>query len=96
MAEQDARGALTVARAEGRLEGKLEGKLEGERTGEIRGKRMGELEGKRSALLRVLARVGLVLAGEDLARIEACTDPATLDRWLEHAVGATALADVLT
>ena len=88
MAEQDARGAITVARAEGEREGEIRGKLEGERTGEIRG--------KRSALLRVLARVGLVPAGDDLARIEACTDPATLDRWLENAVGATSLADVLT
>jgi hypothetical protein len=84
MSEQDARGALTVARAEG----KLEGRLEGERTGELRG--------KRAALLRVLTRAGLAPAGEDLARIEACSDAATLDRWLENAVGATSLADVLT
>jgi len=88
MAEQDARGALTVARAEGLSQGRLEGRLEGERAGELRG--------KRSALLRVLARAGLAPAGEDRARIEACTDAATLDRWLENAIGATSLADVLT
>jgi predicted transposase/invertase (TIGR01784 family) len=92
MAEQDARGALTFVLAEGRNQGLIEGTLKGRLEGKIEGRR----EAKRSALLRVLARVGLVPAGDDLARIEACTDAATLDRWLENAVGATSLADVLT
>ena len=87
MAEQDARGALTVARAEGKIEGRLESKIEGERVGELRG--------KRAALLRVLARVDLEPASEDLARIEACTDAASLDRWLDNAIGATSMAQVL-
>ena len=75
MAEQDARGALTVARSEGKLEG--------------------ELKGKRSALLRILSRTGIAPFGEELARIEACTDAATLDRWIENAIGAKTLAEVL-
>jgi hypothetical protein len=72
MAEQDARGALTVARAEG------------------------ELTGKRSALLRILTRRGIAPTGESLTRIEACADAAILDRWIENAIGAATLADVLT
>jgi predicted transposase/invertase (TIGR01784 family) len=75
MAEQDARGAISVARAEGKLEG--------------------ELEGKRSALRRLLARAGLAPTDEELARIEACADAATLDRWIENVIGAKSIADVL-
>jgi predicted transposase/invertase (TIGR01784 family) len=84
MAEQDARGALSVARAEGRLEGETKGELKG------------ELKGKRAALLRLLARAGIALTGDDLARIEACAAPATLDRWIENVLGAKTAAEVLT
>ncbi len=75
MAEQDARGALTVARQEGVEEG--------------------EIKGKRDALLRLLARAGIALAGEERARVEACSDAATLDRWIENVLGAKTAADVL-
>ena len=74
MAEQDARGALTVARQEGKLEGKL--------------------EGKRDALLRLLARRGIVLTEEDQGRVAACGDAATLDRWFDQALGAEAATEV--
>ena len=80
MAEQDARGALAVARAEGRLEGMLEAML----------------EGRRAALLRLLARAGLPPTAEERARIEACADAATLDRWIENVLGAKPLGEVLT
>ena len=55
----------------------------------------GELKGERSALLRILSRTGIAPTGEELARIEACTDAATLDRWIENAIGAKTLAEVL-
>jgi len=74
MAEQDARGALTVARQEGVVEGLL--------------------AGKRAALLRVLSRAGLALTKDEHARIVACSDAATLDRWFDNALGAKIAADV--
>jgi len=79
MAEQDARGALTVARREGVAEGEIKG----------------ELKGKRDTLFRLLARAGIALAVEDRARIEACSEVATLDRWAENVLGAKTAADVL-
>ena len=74
MAEQDARGALTVARQEGLTEGKV--------------------EGKRETLLRLLSRAGIALTDDDRARIQACTDPATLDLWVENVLGAKTASDV--
>ena len=76
MAEQDARGALTVARQEGVEEG--------------------ELKGKRDALFRLFVRAGIALASDDRLRIEACSDVATLDRWVENILGAKTAADVLS
>ena len=84
MAEQDARGALAVARSEGEL------------VGEIRGEIKGEIKGKRSALLLILSRTEMAPTGEELARIEACTDAAMLDRWIANALSAKTLAEVLT
>ncbi len=85
MAEQDARGALSVAREEGREAGVAEGELKG------------ELKGKRDALLRVLSRAGIGCTEADRARIEACSHPATLDRWLDGALaGARSAADCLS
>ena len=64
-----------------------------------RGKLEGKLEGKlaeaRSALRRVLARRKLALAAESEARIDACMDPATLERWLDRAVDAATAAEAL-
>jgi predicted transposase/invertase (TIGR01784 family) len=80
MAEQDARGALSVAHQEGKEEGAAEG----------------EIKGKRDALLRLLARAGIALAANDRARIQGCSDTATLDRWLDNVLGAKTAADVLS
>ena len=70
MAEQDARGALSVARQEGAA------------------------AAKRDALLRLVARAGLILAREDQERIAACSDLAMLDRWFDNALAARSVADV--
>jgi hypothetical protein len=56
----------------------------------------GELKGKREALLRLMSRTGIALTDEQHARIEACTDAATLDRWLDNVIGAKTAGDVLT
>ncbi|WP_437875279.1 hypothetical protein [Sorangium sp. So ce513] len=89
------RGKLEGMR-EGKLEGMREGKLEGIREGELKGMREGKLEGKRDTLLRLLARAGIALTEDESARIQACTDVATLDRWLENVLGAKTAAEVLS
>lgn len=49
----------------------------------------------RSALRRVLARRKLALSAADEARINACTDLPTLERWHEQAVEAQSAAEAL-
>ena len=72
------------------------GKLEGLREGELKGKLEGKLEGTRGVLLRLVARAGIALSEEDRARVDACTDLATLDRWVDNVLGAKTAADVLS
>jgi hypothetical protein len=50
----------------------------------------------RGTLLRLLARAGIMLTERESARIQACTDIATLDRWLDNVLGAKTAADVLS
>nr|MCU0687583.1 Uma2 family endonuclease [Polyangiaceae bacterium] len=83
LAEGEARG-----KAEGRAEGKAEGLREGEARGKAEGKAEGLREGKAAALLTVLAARGLAVDDETRARLEACADPAQLDRWLARALTA--------
>jgi predicted transposase/invertase (TIGR01784 family) len=84
MAIQNERGALSLARREGRDEGKLEGELKG------------ELKARRNTLLRLLVRAGIALTEEDHGRIQACTDAATLDRWIDNVFSAKSADDVLS
>ena len=60
-----------------------------------RGFRDGKLDGLREALLRLATRAGIALTEDDRARIQACDDAATLDRWVENVLGAKTAADVL-
>jgi len=92
MAEQDARGALAVAYQEGFLEGFAEG-IAKARAEEHRS---GLVEAKRDALFRLLARRGLSLTDDMRARISACTDLATLDRWVDSALTVGTVGDVLS
>jgi hypothetical protein len=62
--------------------------------GEARGEARGELKGRRDALRALLRAKGLATGAEDDARIEACDDAATLDRWIIAAAGASALREV--
>jgi hypothetical protein len=45
-------------------------------------------------LLTVIAARGIPLAGDDHARIDACTDVATLDTWIARAVRAATIAEI--
>lgn len=56
----------------------------------------GRLDGLREALLLLFARAGIPLTEDDRARIHACDDAATLDRWVGNVLGAKTAADVLT
>jgi hypothetical protein len=67
------------------------GRLEGEKKGRLEG----ELTNARDALRRVLLRRQLSPSEDDDARIEACNDLATLDRWLDQAVTAANVSDAL-
>ena len=64
--------------------------------GKLDGLREGKLDGLRDALLRLLARARITLTDDDRSRIQACTDAATLDRWVENVLGAKTAADVLS
>jgi hypothetical protein len=55
----------------------------------------GQLTEARSALRRVLARRQFTPSKDDEARIDACTDRPTLERWHDQAVTATSVSDVL-
>jgi hypothetical protein len=55
----------------------------------------GILKGERLALRRVLAARGLTPTAEEDAKIGACTDFATLQRWLDQAAVATSAAEAL-
>lgn len=55
----------------------------------------GRLTEARAALRRVLARRQLTPSKDDDARIEACIDLATLERWHDQAVTASSVSDAL-
>jgi predicted transposase/invertase (TIGR01784 family) len=99
MAEQDARGALTLARreglAEGRQEGRQEGHQEGRQEGIAEGTEQGVVKAKRDTLLRLIARRNLVPTDEERSKIATCTDVAMLDRWLDNLLDARTFADVV-
>jgi hypothetical protein len=71
------------ARDEGRDEGRNEGRNEG------------RLTQARAAVRRVLAARKLTPNRGDEARIDTCTDLATLERWLDQALTAQSVAEAL-
>jgi predicted transposase YdaD len=73
-----------------------EGERKGKREGKREGNREGNLEGKREDLLQFLKCAGLAITKKERARIEACTDVATLDTWISRVFGAKSAADVLS
>jgi hypothetical protein len=57
---------------------------------------LAKLQGIRESLLRVTARRGITLNEEDHARLRACEDQATLERWIDNVVGAQTASDVFS
>jgi hypothetical protein len=64
-------------------------------TGIEKGLLEGRLTATRASLRRVLAGRQLTPSKDDDARIDACSDLATLERWLDRAVTAVSVSDVL-
>jgi hypothetical protein len=56
----------------------------------------GKLEDKRDTLLRLLARAGIAFTEDDRARVQACTDAAMLDRWVDNVLVAKTITEVLS
>jgi hypothetical protein len=54
----------------------------------------GRRDGLRDALLRLIARTGITLSDDDRARIQACDDEDTLERWIDNVLGAKTASDV--
>jgi hypothetical protein len=77
------------------LETSPEKKQQLRREGEQEGQQEGRLTATRAALRRVLERRQLTPSKDDDARIDACTDLATLERWLDRAITAASVSDVL-
>ena len=63
--------------------------------GHKKGHEEGRLLQARAAVRRIVALRKLTLRPADEARIDACTDLATLDRWLEQATAAQSVAEAL-
>ena len=64
-------------------------------TGIEKGLLEGRLTATRASLRRVLARRQLTTSSDDDMRIDACTDLATLERWLDQAITSGGVAEVL-
>ena len=58
------------------------------------GKAEGEAEGEAKALIEILKRRGMAVTDEQQRQIAACTDLATLDRWLDRAFSVTAVDEL--
>ena len=78
--------------AEGKAAGLAEGLAEGHKSGLAEGHRSGKI----AALLAVLAARGISVTPEARARIEACDEEVTLDRWIARAIAASSLEEALT
>ncbi len=73
-----------------------EGLAEGETRGEVRGEVRGELKAKVAAILAFLAARGVAVSDEVRARIEACKDAASLDRWIVRAATAASAEEIFS
>lgn len=86
-AEAFMKSMAEVLKEQGRQVGLVEGKASGLAEGEAKG--------LAKAVLRLLEARGIRVDDASRERIQNCTDVATLERWLERAVGATRLSEVL-
>jgi flagellar biosynthesis/type III secretory pathway protein FliH len=81
--------------AEGEAAGFTKGESAGFAKGESAGFAKGETAGKAAALLAILTARGLAVSPEARARIQACQDASTLERWLARALTAASTEEVL-
>ena len=72
-----------------------EGRAAGVAEGRAAGVAEGVAKGLREGLLSVLAAKGLEPNDEELRRIRNCDDTTALQRWLERALVATTVGDLL-
>ena len=91
IAEQDARGALSLAERQGREEGHEEGLTKGRKEGLTKGRE----EGLTKGLLAVLRARGIAVPDTVREHILAQKDAERLERWLEKAAVAASVAEVI-
>lgn len=77
-------------------DGYRKGVREGIRKGEARGEARGETRGQAKSLLTLLEARGIKVSATLRTKILACTDAATLDRWLKNALHASSAAEVIS
>ncbi len=70
-------------------------KADARAAGRSEGKAQGELAHARATLVRLLTRRGLTATDEQRSRIEACEDAAELDGWIDRAIDAATVGEVL-
>ena len=93
--EDEKRISLEEGLKRGWEAGYQDGKQMGQRLARLEAREEGLLLGRREVLCRLLARAGLRLDADDARRIDECCDLATLDRWIDQAIGATSVAAAL-
>ena len=89
------RRALSESEEKGLAKGEKKGRREGKAEGRREGEKKGRVVEARNAVRRVLARRALPVDAGHAARIDACADLATLERWLDQAVAAASTAEAL-
>ncbi len=62
--------------------------------GKADGEASGEIKGEAKALILILKRRGLAITDEQQRRVVACTDLATLERWLDRALSAASVEEL--
>jgi hypothetical protein len=62
---------------------------------EAKGEARGEARGEAKAVLKILVKRGLPITPHQQRQISECTDLATLDRWLDHALTAGSVDELL-
>jgi hypothetical protein len=89
------RSLVNQGRAEGEAQGVVRGKIEGKIEGRIEGKIEGEVLGLRTAIVEVLRRRQIPIDEPAQNQLAAITDAPTLMRFLNRAVTASTLDEVL-
>jgi len=75
--------------------GYQEGFAQGREEGREAGRQEGRLQARAEAVLRLLTARGLHVDEASRQLILSCSDVATLDRWIDRAIHATSLSEVL-